>query len=278
MNSYDLKPDCEKCFGLCCAALYFSAAEGFPQDKVAGKPCINLKEDFRCKVHESLNKKGLKGCISYECLGAGQKVSQVAYDGHSWREKPETSNEMFEVFIIMRQLHEMLWYLTEAFLLQADNNMKDQINYKIEEIEKLTHLSAEAIIKLDLVTIRVGVNSLLFKTSELMRKKAAYNQKNSLKGKKTIAGGLNLMGADLRRKNLRGADLSGAYLIAANLKGVDLSFADLIGADMRDADISGANLSRSIYLTQAQVNTAKGDSDTKLPKLLVKPTYWLKHL
>lgn len=276
MNSYDLKPDCEKCFGLCCTALYFSAAEGFPQDKVAGKPCINLKEDFRCKVHESLNKKGLKGCISYECLGAGQKVSQVTYNGHSWREKPETSNEMFEVFIIMRQLHEMLWYLTEAFLLQSDNNMKDKINSKIDEIEKLTHLSAEAIIKLDLVTIRVGVNALLFKTSELVRKKAGGNQETSLKGRKAIAGGLNLMGIDLRRKNLRGANLSGAYLIAANLRGVDLSFADLIGADLRDADLRGANLSKSIFLTQAQVNAAKGDSSTKLPKSLVKPEHWLK--
>lgn len=276
MNRDDLKPDCEKCFGLCCTALYFSAAEGFPQDKVAGKPCINLKEDFRCKVHESLNKKGLKGCTSYECLGAGQKVSQVTYGGHSWREKPETASEMFEVFIIMRQLHEMLWYLTEAFLLQADNNMKNQINSKIEEIEKLTHLSAEAIIKLDLITIRVGVNALLFKTSQFVRKKAGGNEKNSLKGKKTIVGGLNLMGADLRRKNLRGANLSGAYLIAASLRGVDLSFADLIGADMRDADISGADLSKSIYLTQAQVNSAKGDSCTQLPKALMKPNSWLK--
>lgn len=270
MNRNDLKPDCEKCFGLCCTALYFSAAEGFPQDKVAGKPCVNLKEDFRCKVHDSLNKKGLKGCTSYECLGAGQKVSKVTYDGHSWREKQETANEMFEVFIIMKQLHEMLWYLMEAFLMQADNDIKN----KIDEIEKLTYLSAEKIIKLDLVSVRVGVNALLFKTSEFVRKKAGGSEKIFLKGKKTIAGGLNLMGADLRRKNLRGANLSGAYLIAANLRGADLSFADLIGADMRDADISGANLSKSIYLTQSQVNSAKGDSDTKLPKSLVKPTYW----
>lgn len=274
MDNYELKPDCEKCFGLCCTALYFSAAEGFPQDKAAGKPCINLKEDFKCKVHESLSKKGLKGCTSYECLGSGQKVSQVTYGGHSWREKSETANEMFEVFIIMKQLHEMLWYLTEAFLLQADNDIKE----KIDEIEKLTYLNVEAIIKLDLVTIRTGVNKLLFKTSEFMRKKADGNQKNSLKGKRTIDGGLNLMGTDLRRKNLRGANLSGAYLIAANLRGVDLSFTDLIGADMRDADIRGANLSKSIYLTQAQVNAAKGDSDTRLPSSLVKPTYWLKHL
>ena len=39
----NLKIDCEKCFGFCCSALYFAKAEGFPEDKVAGKPCMNLK-------------------------------------------------------------------------------------------------------------------------------------------------------------------------------------------------------------------------------------------
>ena len=57
---------------------------------------------------------------------------------------------------------------------------------------------------------------------------------------------------------------------------MDLSGADLIGADLRDADISGANLRNSIFLTQAQINTAKGDSHTKLPKMITRPTYWTK--
>lgn len=278
MDNYNLRADCEKCFGLCCTALYFSAAEGFPENKESGRPCINLEKDFRCKVHENLSKKGLKGCTAYDCLGAGQKVAQITYGGHSWREKSETASEMFEVFIIMRQLYEMLWYLNEALTLQTENDMKDKINLKINDIESFTNLSASSIIKLDLTVIRVGVNKLLFKTSELVRKKAENNQKIPLKHKKSICGSLNLMGADLRRKNLRGANLSGAYLIAANLRGVDLSFADLIGADLRDADLRGANLSKSIYLTQAQVNAAKGDISTKLPKLLVKPEHWLRHL
>ena len=77
------KIDCEKCFGFCCSALYFAKAEGFPEDKVAGKPCMNLKEDFKCKIHESLSKKGLKGCTTYECFGAGQKIAQDTYKGES---------------------------------------------------------------------------------------------------------------------------------------------------------------------------------------------------
>jgi hypothetical protein len=38
----NLRADCKNCFGLCCVALYFSASEGFPIDKDAGQPCLNL--------------------------------------------------------------------------------------------------------------------------------------------------------------------------------------------------------------------------------------------
>jgi hypothetical protein len=38
----NLRAECEKCFGLCCVALCFSASEGFPIDKDAGHPCLNL--------------------------------------------------------------------------------------------------------------------------------------------------------------------------------------------------------------------------------------------
>lgn len=51
---------------------------------------------------------------------------------------------------------------------------------------------------------------------------------------------------------------------------------DLIGADFRDADLSGADLNGSIFLTQAQVNAAKGDSTTKLPLALRIPDHWNK--
>jgi uncharacterized protein YjbI with pentapeptide repeats len=273
MNFDNFRADCSKCFGLCCTALYFSANDGFPVDKEAGKPCINLQEDFKCKVHKDLKKKGLKGCIAYDCLGAGQKVAQVTFEGQDWRKNPEAAKQTFDAFIIMKQLYEMLWYLSEALLLQDENKLKEELSSKIKEIENLTEGTREALVKLDLVPIRMGVNKLLLHTSEFVRKKAG-NKKSPLKGKRTFGGGYDFIGADLRKKDLKGENLSGAYLIAANLRGVDLSFTDLIGADLRDADLSGANLSKSIYLTQAQINTAKGDLNTRLPKALVRPTSW----
>ena len=85
----------------------------------------------------------------------------------------------------------------------------------------------------------------------------------------------DFMGANLKGADLQGVNLRGAFLIAANLKNADLRKADFIGADLRDADLSGANLIGSIFLTQAQVNSAKGSKNTRLPHDLKVPDHWL---
>ncbi len=270
----NLQPDCDNCFGLCCVALYFSASDGFPIDKEAGQPCINLQPDFRCCVHKSLKERGLKGCIAFDCFGAGQKVAQVAYGGHNWREVPEAAKKMFEVFLIIRQLHEFLWYLTEALTLQPARPVHGVLSSMLNETQRLTLLSPDCLIELDMAAHRTDVNELLLKTSELVRAETRRGQTTHSGRQKTFSRGANLIGADLRRIDLRGANFRGAYLIAADLRGADLSGTDFIGADFRDADVSGADLSKSIFLTQAQVNAAKGDSRTKLPSSLTRPTHW----
>jgi uncharacterized protein YjbI with pentapeptide repeats len=271
-----LKVDCERCFGLCCVALYFSASEGFPTDKVAGVPCINLQTDFRCTIHKELKQKGLKGCSAYDCFGAGQKVAQVTYNGQNWRENPKTAKQMYEAYLIMRQLHEMLWYLAEAQRVQFDTNILDEISDMIRKLDCLTKEDIEALLELDIDAHRKAVNALLLKTSELVRARACKGKKTALKGTKRIAGRLNLIGSDLRKTNLIGEDLRGALLIAANLSGVDLNGADFIGADLRDTNLCGANLLNSIFLTQAQINSAKGDANTKLPISISCPVHWGK--
>ncbi|WP_435798157.1 pentapeptide repeat-containing protein [Streptomyces decoyicus] len=50
--------------------------------------------------------------------------------------------------------------------------------------------------------------------------------------------------------------------------------ADLIGADLRDADLGGADLTGALFLTQAQLNAAKGDAATRLPAALSRPAHW----
>lgn len=272
----NLKIDCKNCFGFCCVALYFSASDGFPTNKKSGKPCINLKSDFSCSIHKDLRKKGLKGCTAYDCFGAGQKVAQVTYSRHDWMQTPKSANQMFEVFLIMRQLHEMLWYLAESLTLIPKSSVKEEISLMFKETEKLTNLDAESIVELDVEEHRAIVNSLLKQANELAKSRVLSYKKLNLKHKKNLASGYDFIGANLTNTNLIGANLAGALLIAADIKGNDLTGANFIGADLRDTDIRGANLEDSIFLTQSQINTAKGNSNTKLPKSLHRPFYWEK--
>ncbi|WP_459502315.1 pentapeptide repeat-containing protein [Bacillus sp. C1] len=269
-----LRADCENCFGLCCVALPFAASADFAVNKDAGKPCSNLQSDFRCSIHKSLRQKGFKGCTVFECFGAGQKISQVTFGGVDWREGPEHAKKMYEAFPIMHQLHEMLWYLNEALALTATRTIHKEIYDAIEETERLSQLSSDLLIDVNVPSHRACVNELLLQTSELVWIESRHKHKNSKKNKRMNHRGANLMGAKLRRADLKGANLRGAYLIAADLRGADLRMADFIGADLRDADLSGANLTDSIFLTQVQVNAAKGDANTKLPRLLSRPAHW----
>ncbi|MEG0051073.1 MAG: pentapeptide repeat-containing protein [Terrisporobacter sp.] len=267
-----LKIDCSKCKGFCCVALYFSKSDGFPKDKVGGTPCTNLKEDFTCKIHKDLNKKGLKGCTSYDCFGAGQKVSQITYKDKTWQKDSKLAIEMFDVFVIMRQLHEMLWYLCDALTFAQDEVTKNKLKTMIKKTEELTNLDGSYILNIDIENHRNKVNCLLKTVGEAVRKVISKKKSN----KKPLAPGFDFIGANLTNTNLLGGNLAGSLLIAANLKDCDLSGAMVIGADMRDANLCGANLENCIFLTQSQINTAKGDSKTKLPKGLIKPSHWVR--
>ncbi|WP_423227542.1 pentapeptide repeat-containing protein [Paenibacillus filicis] len=255
-------------------ALPFAASVDFAMDKQAGQPCHNLQADFRCGVHTHLRPLGFRGCTVYDCFGAGQHVSQVTYQGIDWRQAPGTAMQMFEVFPIMRMLHELLWYLSEALTLKPALPILDALRASCDETERLTRLSPESVLALDIAAHRAAVNELLLRTSELVRDEALRKLKGTPGSRKTYRRGADLMGAKLKGADLRGANLRGAYLIAADLRGADLRAADLIGADFRDADLRGADLTESIFLTQAQLNAAKGDAYTKLPPALCHPAHW----
>jgi uncharacterized protein YjbI with pentapeptide repeats len=262
----NLLADCGSCFGLCCVALPFAASADFAVDKAAGQPCVNLREDFRCGIHASLRERGFPGCTVFDCFGAGQKVSQVVFGGTDWRQAPHTARQMFDVFPIMRQLHELLWYLTEALSLPAAKSVHAALRREIEAIDQLTRADAQSLLAADVPGLRADVNTLLLRTSELVRADAPGPKKNHR--------GADLIGAKLRGADLRGANLRGALLIAADLRRADLRSADVIGADLRGADLAGADLTGSVFLTQTQLNSAKGDGATKLPESFSRPEHW----
>ncbi|WP_025693273.1 pentapeptide repeat-containing protein [Paenibacillus zanthoxyli] len=266
--------DCEQCFGLCCAALPYAKSADFAMDKAGGTPCLNLQTDFRCGIHKDLRTRGFRGCAVYECFGAGQKVSQMTYAGNNWRDHPALAQEMFEVFPIMQQLHEMLNYLDEALGLEETRPIHTDLRNVLEKTEELTRLNPRSILELNVPAHRAIVNDLLLQASERVRAKVAPKSNKNQKLQNKIRKGSDLIGANLRGADLRGANLRGALLIASDLRDSDMRMTDLIGADFRDADLSGADLTGSIFLTQAQVNSAKGDRNTKLPSSVSIPDHW----
>ncbi|GAB3278222.1 pentapeptide repeat-containing protein [Parasphingorhabdus pacifica] len=260
-----LRADCANCFGLCCVALPFTASADFAIDKEAGQPCTNLLSDFRCGIHSQLRERGFPGCTVFDCFGAGQQVSQVTFGGRDWRQEPGTAARMFEVFPVVRQLHELLWYLTEALDQPRARSVHDDLREALGDIERLTHEDANTLAELDVAAIRGEINPLLLRTSELVRAQVSGRPKNHRSA--------DLIGADMRGADLRGATFRGAYLIAADLTGADLRWADLIGTDFRDANLAGADLTGVLFLTQAQVNAAKCDSWTTLPETVTRPEH-----
>lgn len=271
----DLHSDCESCFGLCCAALPFAVSADFAMDKAAGQPCSNLQQDFRCGIHTSLRQKGFRGCTVYDCFGAGQKVSNVTYKGRDWRQAPESAGQMFNVFPVMRQLHELLWYLREAITLQSAGPLHAALASALEATLQLTELPPESLLQLDVSAHRGEINELLLRTSELVRDTVSRQLKVPPKARKKYGRGADLIGAKLKGADLRCANLRGACLIAADLRNADLRSADLIGADFRDTNLRGANLTDCIFLTQSQLNAAQGDANTMLPSALTHPAHWI---
>ncbi|WP_432138192.1 MULTISPECIES: pentapeptide repeat-containing protein [unclassified Streptomyces] len=263
----DLRGDCGNCFGLCCVALPFARSADFALDKDAGTPCPNLRDDHRCGIHERLRTNGFTGCTVYDCFGAGQKVSQVTFAGRDWRTAPRgEARRVFDVFPVVRQLQELLWYLTEALTLPAARPLRAGLRRALEETEALTRGTPEELAALDVAAHRQDVNVLLLRVSELARAGAG--------GRKKDRRGADLMGARLKGADLRGANLRGALLIAADLTGADLRGADLIGADLRDTDLTDADLRGAFFLTQPQVTAARGSAGTRLPSSVSRPAHW----
>lgn len=178
---------------------------------------------------------------------------------------------MFPVFKVVRQLHEMLWYLAEATNRTFDPDASHQIEELRMAIENAMG-DTKQVLTLDLGEIHARVRSVLMDVSEEVRFSYLATGDDHLDA--ALEPGADLMGKKMRSRLLCGADLRGAYLIATDLRGCNLSGADLLGADLRDARLEGADLSKALYLTQAQLNAAQGDARTLLPSEVNSPTHW----
>ena len=261
-----LKIDCKKCSGLCCVALYCTKTDGFPANKEAGTPCKHLDSDFCCKIHSRLADKNYKGCLAYDCFGAGQRTTQLYLQDGTWKASSEQKGKLFQIFMIVYQLHQMLWYLVEAFTLTSDELLKSTIDLLISESEQMVQQPMDHIAMLDLSEYRLNVNNVLKQISTDISSNDTSNQFH----------GLNYLGRNFKKANLDKKNFSMSFMIAANLSGCSLWKTNFLGADLRDANIKNADLSNSIFLTQMQINSAIGNSNTKIPINLTRPATWEK--
>lgn len=267
----DLGADCANCFGLCCVALAFAKTVDFPFDKPAGDPCTNLDDGDACRIHPHLRDRGFKGCAVFDCFGAGQRVSQK-FGGRSWRDDPETGAAMHETFAVVRRLHELLWYLDEAILLVEQTRDASAWLKVFERIRALSDQSAEQLAGLDVDAEYDAARELLVEASEIARSGIAPAER--VRRGRPVEPGSDLMGARLAGADLRGVSLRGSLAMAADLTGASLWRCDVLGVDLRDADLSRADLDGAIFLTQIQVNSARGDDRTVLPNGFERPSHW----
>lgn len=114
MSYPDMHRDCGECAALCCLAFSIDQSDMFAIDKPAGVPCPNLDARHGCTIHTDLEARGFAGCVRYDCLGAGQRVTQEVFDGRSWRDAPGLIGPMMEAFRGMRRVHDSLAMLQVA--------------------------------------------------------------------------------------------------------------------------------------------------------------------
>lgn len=127
LHNIKLEPDCANCAAYCCVALAFDKSPMFAYDKQAAKPCKHLDATHKCTIHDHLETNGFKGCVRYNCFGAGQRVFLEIFAGKSWRDHPNDAREMFDAYRVMHNVHEFLAMLQAARKLTLDGAQLRQV-------------------------------------------------------------------------------------------------------------------------------------------------------
>ena len=191
----------------------------------------------------------MSGCTSYECFGAGQHVTQVVYAGASWRDSADGGAEMFAVFAVVQRLHEMLVLLDQADCAGA--RAPDLARLRERVAGHTTGRPSRAPRRRAGPAGGPGGGVL----ARVSRRCAATGRRTPgrtwsarTSAPSTWPGRPARRAAPRRRPARRHLDRT-----------------DLLGADLRDADLSGADLSTALFLTQPQLNCARGSASTLLP-------------
>jgi hypothetical protein len=161
-----LRADCGRCVGLCCVALAFDRSPLFAQDKPAGQACTHLRAD-RCSIHASREKNGYAGCVSYDCLGAGQLVTQL-FGGRSWRDCADGVRAMFTTFAQARQVQQWRQLLLAAGGIRLSTALDQQRQVLMAQLSPATGWSTHALERMAGGEIRAEMAAFLGKLRGLV--------------------------------------------------------------------------------------------------------------
>lgn len=151
--STELRADCTRCCGLCCVGPAFDADQGFGFNKPAHMPCAHLDAGFRCTIHGELQRRGFPSCQTFDCHGAGQRVTQRLFAGKSWKTSPELAAQMFEAYRRYRSLHELL-VLLDAAMLHTSAARAPGLQELRQLIDEICESGAAASTTVDMATLK----------------------------------------------------------------------------------------------------------------------------
>jgi hypothetical protein len=152
MRRPDLEADCARCAAICCSATSFEASEDFACDKAAGTRCAHLEADNHCNIYAERIERGYSGCVAFECFGAGQRVT------HAFAGAPDAERDT--AFLALREVHELLFQLTEAQKLcpPRQTALRAALGAAIEALDALP---LDQLRELDLTPHEARVRALL---------------------------------------------------------------------------------------------------------------------
>jgi len=67
-----------------------------------------LKTSGACAIYQDRTKYGFGGYVSYNCNGAGQRVTQEVFGGRRWLAEPHLKDRMTRAFSVMTRIHALL--------------------------------------------------------------------------------------------------------------------------------------------------------------------------
>jgi hypothetical protein len=155
-----LRADCSRCAGLCCVAPAFYSIQGFGFDKPTHRACAHLTSQNQCAIHTERAARGFPACETFDCFGAGQRVTQELFHGADWRSSNDLAVRMFCAYTCVAALHRLMALLAVAEV-HARSPRDRQLRAKRLQLDELCRSEAARRGAVDVGAARREVMSLV---------------------------------------------------------------------------------------------------------------------